>query len=83
MSRICTPIATLLLGLSIVATSSAAEPLKLLFLGDNGHHQPAAVTEPAGGELEILSWTPATSDPDVESGGDRGELGGCVHRVPP
>jgi putative membrane-bound dehydrogenase-like protein len=42
MSRICTPITTLVLGLSVVATSSAAGPLKLLFLGDNGHHQPAA-----------------------------------------
>jgi putative membrane-bound dehydrogenase-like protein len=33
--------AALLVGLSLVAPGTAAEPLKLLFLGDSGHHRPA------------------------------------------
>jgi putative membrane-bound dehydrogenase-like protein len=34
-------IVALLLGLAVAASTSAAEPLKLLFLGDSGHHRPA------------------------------------------
>jgi putative membrane-bound dehydrogenase-like protein len=34
--------AALLLGLAAATSASAAEPLKLLFLGDSGHHQPPA-----------------------------------------
>ncbi|MCU0876551.1 MAG: ThuA domain-containing protein [Pirellulaceae bacterium] len=34
--------AALLVGLAAATSASAAEPLKLLFLGDSGHHQPPA-----------------------------------------
>ena len=42
MTRIQTLFAVLFVSLAAVSPVFSAEPLKLLFLGDNGHHQPAA-----------------------------------------
>ena len=41
MARISSLFAALVFGLSAITSAWSAEPLKLLFLGDNGHHQPA------------------------------------------
>jgi putative membrane-bound dehydrogenase-like protein len=63
--------ATLLVGLALVAPTSAAEPLKLLFLGDSGHHQPAArfkELQPVLKERGIeLTYTDKLSDLNAET----------------
>jgi putative membrane-bound dehydrogenase-like protein len=63
--------ATVLVGLALVAPTSAAEPLKLLFLGDNGHHRPAdrfKQLQPVLKERGIeLTYTDKLSDLNAET----------------
>ena len=41
MTRFSSVFGALVLGLSAITSARSAEPLKLLFLGDSGHHRPA------------------------------------------
>jgi len=63
--------AVLLVGLALVAPMSAAEPLKLLFLGDSGHHRPAdrfKQLQPVLKERGIeLTYTDKMEDLNAES----------------
>ena len=70
MNRTCTAIVGIILCVS-AGTSQAAEPLKLLFLGDNGHHRPAerfAQLQPVLKERGIeLTYTDKLADLNPET----------------
>jgi putative membrane-bound dehydrogenase-like protein len=71
MARIHTLLAALCLGLVTFAPAFSAEPAKLLFLGDNGHHQPATrfkILAPVLKERGIeLTYTDKVDDLNAEN----------------
>src|SRR5688572_19639763 len=71
MTRIRTLCAALALGLAFLTPAWSAEPLKLLFLGDSGHHRPAdrfKQLEPVMKERGIeLTYTDKLADLNAET----------------